>query len=155
MEFNLMRLMSDFNWNRLIANREIDPITKCWNWKGAKSDGYGYIQTKGKIWLVHRLVAHISLGLKECDSRLVLHKCNNSSCFNPLHLKIGDQQENMEDKIKAGHSTISKRTYCKRGHEYTKENTRIETVLRGSTFYDVQRCKTCNDITKRARQQKG
>jgi hypothetical protein len=32
----------------------------------------------------------------------VRHLCNNSFCFNPEHLDIGTQKDNMQDAVKAG-----------------------------------------------------
>ena len=37
------------------------------------------------------------------DGVFVLHSCNNPPCVNPSHLKLGDHQENMNDRSAAGH----------------------------------------------------
>jgi hypothetical protein len=46
------------------------------------------------------------------DGACVLHECNNPSCVNPSHLKLGDHVENMADRKRNGnpwHSESHKR----------------------------------------------
>lgn len=86
-----------------LANNKFDPITGCWNWTGCKI-GYGYGQMRycGKLVLVHRVSAHLYLKY-DLDSPLrVLHRCDNASCFNPKHLFIGTQLENIRDCMEKG-----------------------------------------------------
>ncbi len=94
---------------KLLNNREIDE-NDCWNWTGARISPksskfrYGTLNVgKGKTELVHRLaytlwIAKIPFGLFVC------HKCDNPACFNPDHLFVGDNQDNMRDKVKKGRS---------------------------------------------------
>lgn len=106
----------------------------CWIWLGGKtSAGYGEIFYKRKVWYVHRLIAHLYLGLTWLDDpRLVLHKnsCHNPSCCNPEHLYLGDNADNMRDKAKLI-------TYCINNHEFTEENTLI-------TSQGKRRCRKCH-----------
>jgi len=76
-----------------------------WLWLGGKfEDGYGNIQLtendKPKSYRVHRISAHIYLGLDLSDKlKNALHKpeCIKKSCYNPDHLYIGDKMDNMRD----------------------------------------------------------
>lgn len=101
---------------RLRYNTYIDPITKCWEWKGKKTPkGYGLITFKKKVWYVHRLSAYIVLGLLFNDVRLVCHKCDNKKCWNPLHLFLGTNLDNKKD-------ASNKRIICRNGHLLVSPN---------------------------------
>lgn len=76
----------------------------CWNWTGYKDkDGYGTLTIKKENGSHSPIRAHrfsMILNGHEIDERaLVLHRCNNPSCVNPDHLYIGDQVQNMQDRI--------------------------------------------------------
>jgi hypothetical protein len=74
----------------------------CWEWKGSfDAYGYGCIHSNKKTLKAHRVSYEIyykkSLGNLHC-----LHKCDNPSCVNPLHLFSGTNLDNVRDKIKKG-----------------------------------------------------
>ena len=72
----------------------------CWEWKKKKTlHGYGETSIQGKSRLVHRLSYEIFKG-KIPEGKNVCHSCDNKICFNPDHLWIGTQKENIEDCIK-------------------------------------------------------
>jgi hypothetical protein len=54
--------------------------------------------------LVHRLSAVEFLNFDPDSRLLVLHRCDNPSCFNPEHLFIGSQQDNIHDCVDKGRS---------------------------------------------------
>ena len=62
-----------------------------------RNDGYISVKVKGKNTRVHRLVYELHNG-KIDDGLVVMHKCDNPSCINPDHMKLGTHKENMEDK---------------------------------------------------------
>lgn len=84
---------------RLLAKRSITSAG-CWEFTGWLSNkGYGYIgkgsRSEGLV-LCHRasyelFVAPIPDGMN------VLHKCDNPKCFNPDHLFLGTQADNVRD----------------------------------------------------------
>jgi len=84
---------------KLLENREIDPITNCWNWKKSLTTvgGYGQVKYFKNMIRVHRLSMKLFRNF-DLDSKLdILHHCDNPKCFNPDHLFIGTQSENMID----------------------------------------------------------
>jgi hypothetical protein len=95
-------------------------IDGCWLWKGG-ADGYGYgvIQIENKNYRVHRLSAWIHYDLDLNDSKQVTrHKhniCKNKHCWNPNHITIGTQEDNLRDQIVNGtHRSLrfKERTNC-------------------------------------------
>jgi integrase len=85
----------------LLARRHITE-TGCWHWTGSLSGaGYGYISYLGVRWLVHRL-AWASQNGPIPQGRVVRHKCDNPCCFNPDHLTIGTQGDNIRDAFERG-----------------------------------------------------
>ena len=75
---------------------ERDPDS-CWNWDGAKVEGYGYLWVIGNHLIrAHRYAWQLANG-DIPEGKLVLHKCDNRSCVNPSHLYLGDHSDNMKD----------------------------------------------------------
>jgi hypothetical protein len=100
----------------------------CWEWQGQKNNtGYGRFRVIGHN-LAHRVSFSIFVGPLLGSTMLVCHKCDNPPCVNPEHLFIGTQKKNMEDCSLKGRSVNQNtfRTHCKRGHELTPENTKIQ-----------------------------
>ena len=106
----------------------------CHEWTGARHpSGYGQATVNGTRVYVHRWIASQVLGRELTAGEVVLHKCDNPPCANPLHLVVGSQAMNMRDSVDKGRSrnviadANRAKTHCKRGHEFTPENTRITT----------------------------
>ena len=82
--------------------RMTDKTEDCWIWRGCKQQGgKGRIGWKGRLELVHRviyqeLVEPIPKGMH------ILHSCNNGSCINPAHLRLGTQSDNNRDRYRDG-----------------------------------------------------
>ena len=129
-------------WNR--TEKEGD----CLMWQGYKDkDGYGTITIKGVPHRTHRL-AYILTHLEPLMDLWVLHTCDRPSCINPEHLYAGTQIDNEQDKLRRNRNMNAQKTECKRGHEFTLENTRIDP--RGQRV-----CKSCDAIrTKKYREQR-
>lgn len=71
---------------------------ECWIWlKSKNSAGYGTVRWKRSLWLSHRLAWTLTNGPIP-EGYLVLHKCDNPPCGNPLHLWTGTYLDNAHDR---------------------------------------------------------
>ena len=126
----------------------------CWQWVGARGGGgdeYGVFSGIGRVTLyAHRWSyeyhrSEIPAGL-EID-----HLCRNTLCVNPWHLEpvTGDENRRRAHQARAQSSNpyLPHMTdeqirnlggYCKQGHEFTPENTKV--LHRGNGQRD---CRTC------------
>lgn len=69
----------------------------CWEWQGANTAGYGAFAVPYRSgMLAHRLVAQLFYGPIP-EGLFVLHSCDNRACCRPDHLRLGTQQENVDD----------------------------------------------------------
>lgn len=85
---------------RLILKRSI--VGDCWIWTGHKNTmGYGVLST-GHIGqkYVHRVA--YELWVSPIGNLNVCHSCDTPLCFNPKHLWLGTQRDNLQDALKKG-----------------------------------------------------
>ena len=128
----------------LINRIQYDSGTGCWNFLGLRNNcGYGVSCHKGKKIYAHRLAAHLWLNFQLNDKRLVLHRCDNPACFNPKHLYLGSQKDNMRDRKDRGRDARSHRTHCKHGHPLVDENCY---VIISSSGYLRKECRKCRKL---------
>lgn len=74
----------------------------CWHWVGKKfPNGYGAFIYRGRYLLAHRVAYLLHTGRNPEDS-VVMHTCDNRSCVNPDHLRLGSDQENIRDMVSKG-----------------------------------------------------
>ena len=86
----------------------------CWE-TGLVPETSGYVRTiiDGKHYLIHRMSAHVYLGLDLDDPKqLALHKneCHNRACWNPEHLYIGNHVKNVKDRNEITEKSFGQRT---------------------------------------------
>ena len=76
----------------------------CWEWRYAKNKkGYGRVglpKTRKTVF-AHRLAYEVLVGPIP-KGLCLLHSCDNPSCCNPDHLRIGSKAENNKDIIERG-----------------------------------------------------
>lgn len=93
-------------WSRVDKRGPSD----CWNWTGSKHVyGYGEFRYKRALYRSHRAALELS-GVEIPDGLHALHSCDNPSCCNPDHLRVGTQEDNMADVSKRGRSGRRKLT---------------------------------------------
>lgn len=107
-------------WRQLVADQG-----DCLIWTGQlRPDGYGKVRSRQ----AHRVFYELLVG-PIADGLELDHLCRNVRCVLPAHLEPVTRAENMRRR----YATY---THCKRGHEYTPENTYV--MPRG-----YRDCRTC------------
>jgi DNA-binding NarL/FixJ family response regulator len=72
------------------------PSTPCREWRGAKTrQGYGRKSVGGRVVRAHRWVVAQIDGWDAIKSKVVMHLCDNPSCYRYDHLAIGTQSDNI------------------------------------------------------------
>jgi hypothetical protein len=138
---------------RLTKRRDATP-TGCWLYTGTLiSNGYGNMSFRGKAEYTHRIAALLYLDFDLGSGLCVLHKCDTPACFNPDHLMIGTQQENMRDAARRGRMGGYRLTaeqvgeikyllhegssYRSLGTRYGVSTTAVGQIARGETWKNV------------------
>ena len=118
----------------------VDRSGECWEWRGGRDRyGYGQFTMDGKNCRAHRVAYKLTYG-ELADSVKLDHECNNRGCVHPLHLRPMGQRENVLRSVTNPVAVNARKTHCNRGHEFTPENTGIES---GWRF-----CRTCRRARK-------
>jgi hypothetical protein len=80
---------------RFWSHVDVKGADDCWEWKRARSAGYGRFAADGRMLVASRIafvITHGELGTDEAR-----HTCDNPPCCNPAHLIRGTHAENMAD----------------------------------------------------------
>jgi len=97
-----------------------EPNSGCWLWLAATNAGYGVFKIAGRFRPAHRVAYELERGPIP-DGMVLDHLCRNPLCVNPSHLEPVSVGEN----VRRGNNHYRSATHCKRGHEFTENNTLI------------------------------
>lgn len=115
------------------------PRGECVEWAGLiQPNGYGRLHISNTNIGAHRLAWALANGRAPKRGLDICHSCDNRKCINPDHLFEGTRAKNMQDAISKGRMFAPNRgkPFCKRGHPFNDENTRIRPSGR-------RECKEC------------
>lgn len=125
-----------------IMSRTRRTASGCWQWTGhVLPSGYAEVCFRGKNHRVHRLMYEAANGPIP-EGLDVLHSCDNTLCFNPAHLSVGEQAENSRQSVDRGRHAKIQNTHCPAGHSYAEH-----AWINPRTGWRA--CKTCNRIKQR------
>lgn len=113
---------------------KVDKSENCWEWTGAKNNGYGM------FWncYAHRLAFHHLVGPVPADLELD-HLCRNRSCVNPEHLEAVTGKENLM-RSESFVAINAQKTHCPKDHPYEGENLWI---VRSGKRIGKRECRAC------------
>ena len=100
---------------RLLKHRII-ATTGCWLWDGEHLNRYSRTHVGKEFQTdVHRLSYMLFVGPIPYALH-VLHRCDNKPCYNPEHLWIGTDKDNLNDMAAKGRHHNQRKTHCPYGH---------------------------------------
>jgi len=83
-------------------------MNDCIEWQGSTA-GKGYAQASRPEFgtrYMHRILMAREHGPEAIEGKVVMHLCDNPKCINVEHLRIGTNQENLQDMaVKGRHRT--------------------------------------------------
>lgn len=95
--------MKQLKHKRFWSKVDIRGSDDCWPWLAYKDRaGYGTMKINGKPQYATHILFNIRTGDWVPKGRQINHTCNNPSCLNPIHLRLGSQLSNMRYMMKCG-----------------------------------------------------
>jgi len=93
-----------------------EPNSGCWLWIGAYSSfGYGQLWGGKSFGVPGNIAAHQASWIFNRgpipDGMVIMHKCDNPSCVNPDHLRVGTFKDNTADMLRKNRSPKGESSY--------------------------------------------
>lgn len=119
-------------------------LDACWLWTASRAplNGYGSFYFNGRPRPAH-IAAYMMFVGPVPDGLELDHLCRVRRCVNPQHLEPVTRRENVRRGFNPA-AINARKKHCRRGHEFTEENTRITPSGR-------RNCRACNREKNRAR----
>jgi HNH endonuclease len=119
------------------------PRDECWEWGHQRVPaGYGYVHLGPKNIQVHRVAYEAEKGAIPPGLHID-HLCRNRACCNPGHMEAVPHRVNVLRGVSPS-ATEARQTHCKRGHEFTPENTYYRKDKTGTRVGRIGRmCREC------------
>lgn len=119
-----------------------EPNSGCWLWLGTlNAYGYGVLRYSHRGQAIAHRVAYEILRGPIQDGLSLDHLCRIRCCVNPRHLEPVTRGEN----VRRGENNNRAKTHCIHGHEFSKENTRMDF----SIGYRRRICRECARLDHR------
>jgi hypothetical protein len=140
-------------WRFIEFGGDVRPgvTSSCWQWASSVDpvNGYGSLGVPDKTGRnrtrrAHRMMWQLINGPIP-DGLLLDHVCHNRACVNVHHLRLVTPYMNTVHNSGSDAALLSRQTHCKRGHEFTPENTYYNA---GTTH---RQCRECRRIRDRKR----
>lgn len=84
------------------AKYMVNEDTGCWDWTASRArGGYGQFMSSvkdGRLWYRAHRFSYLAHKGEIPNGLVVMHTCDNPSCVNPEHLKVGTQTDNIRDR---------------------------------------------------------
>ena len=114
---------------------KVNKTDTCWLWTaGTSVEGYGRFRLNDRSRKAHQVSYEMHVGPIP-EGKVLDHLCRVPGCVNPAHLEPVTDRENIL-RGTAPAAVNAAKTHCKRGHEFTDDNTYWSKGKRS--------CKTCS-----------
>ncbi len=132
---------------RFWSKVKIGTPNECWLWMASLTEkGYGQFAIDGKMRRAHSVAYELLIG--PIPEGLELdHTCRNRACVNSQHLEPVTTRVNILRGVGVA-GINARKTHCKRGHEFTLENTFIHNK---ETPHAGRGCRICRRANSRIR----